>query len=177
MRRGALIVVILPVLHAHALSAQRSDSASVGCPVVSGLVATVTTNESPDSGVARAPRDTTAARAPLLQLDARHVIDTTWRFNIADRRWTRSYFAASVGAGWADGFGSGTAAGTTTAPDSAGRAGSHRWSACVGASIGMRDPTLVLHGARGVVHLRADVRPLARAGQAGDTTGQLRRLP
>ena len=162
--RAALVLLVAV---AASSAAQQGPPTNVGCPVSSGLVATVFTGDS-----TRARRDTNAAR-PLLKLDARHAIDTTWRFDIAERRWTRPYFGASIGAGWAEGFGGTAASGTTTAPDSA-RA--RRWSACAGVSIGMRDPTLVLRGARGVVHLRADVRSFRGHGSAGDSASQ-RRLP
>jgi hypothetical protein len=150
------------------VSGSAQDSTRAGCPVVSGLTATLSTG---------APRDSLSVlpgggpRVPVLRLDAQSVIDTVWRFDIAERRWTRPYFAASVGAGWA---GNARGSGMTTARDSSAANG---WSACVGASVGMRNPTLLLRGARGEVHLRADVRSLSRIGRgsARDTTSQPRR--
>jgi hypothetical protein len=103
---------------------------------------------------------------------ARVVIDTTWRFDVAERRWTRPSYEGSVGAEWTERSGARAWLGTTTAPDSA---GASRWRAHVGATVGMEEPTLVLRRAHGVVRLRVDLRPLARAGQRGDSAGQPRR--
>ena len=122
------------------------------CPVVNGLIATISTGDSTGA------RDTSNT---LLRLDARTIVDTTWRFNISERRWTRPYLVASVGAGWTGG---GSGSGMTTAPDS------RAWSACASAAVGMRDPTLVLRGARGLVRLRADLTSLSRLGARADSS-------
>jgi hypothetical protein len=163
MKRAAGVIMAfvcaLPVAVAHA-----QDSTRASCPVDNGLAVSFSTGDT-----ARSPaRD---QRAPGLTIDADNVIDTTWTFNIAERRWSRPYFTASVGAGWSS---DAKAVGTTTAPGSPNVKG---WSACVGVAIGMRNPTLVLRGARGLVHLRADVRSLSRIDRrsARDSTSQPRR--
>jgi hypothetical protein len=120
------------------------------CPVVNGLFASISTGDSAGERDTSRLRDTSNV---LLRVDSRMAIDTTWRFNISERRWTRPYLVASVGAGWA---GNGGASGMTTAPDS------RAWSACASAAVGMRDPTLTLRGARGLVRLRADLTSLSR---------------
>jgi hypothetical protein len=139
------------------VSAQQPDSAifdSAQCPVVSGLGLRLTTG---DSG---APR---TRATPVLSGD-RDLIDTTWRFDIVERRWNQPYLNALVGAGLAAGR---TASGTTGAADSA-----RSWSACAGAWIELHRVNLMLRGARGVVHLRTDLRSLRRAGMGSDTTTQ-----
>jgi hypothetical protein len=133
------------------------------CPVVNGFATTISTGNSMEM-----PPGTRRDSA-LFRVDARTVIDTVWRLNIAERRWTRQFLAASVGAGWS-GQRSGT--GTTTARDTS---AARTWSACASAAIGMRDPTLVVRGVRGLVRLRADVSPLSRLGLPRPDSSQQRR--
>jgi hypothetical protein len=167
MRRHVAVAFALSI-SIPIVSGSAQDSTRASCPVSNGLTATFSTG---------APRDSLSVlpgggpRVPVLRLDAQSVIDTVWRFDIAERSWTRPYFEASVGAGWA---GDARGFGMTTARDSSAAKG---WSACVGASVGMRNPTLMLRGARGEVHLRADVRSLSRIGRGPvkDTTVQPRR--
>jgi hypothetical protein len=85
---------------------------------------------------------------------SRLAIDTTWRFDVAERRWSRRSFGASIAAGLG---GTGGAA--------SGGSRDHWWL-CAGAAVGMQDPTLLVRGARGLVHLRADLTALAGAGGA-----------
>jgi hypothetical protein len=137
---------------------QAQDSVRPKCPVENGLVATFsagrTVSANPSKDSVREP--TPASMAPF---------DTTWRFDIAERRWSRPFFAASIGLGWTD---AGHALGTTTALDAF---SSRKSSACAGVAIGMRDPTLVLKGVRGTVRLRADARSLTRSrGSVKDST-------
>jgi hypothetical protein len=137
----------------------RPDSLRAQCPT-QGIVASVAPADSASRSASRVPRSNPGGAG---------LIDTTWRFDIALRQWSRPYFAASIGAGWT---GDETAAGTTSAPDAASKA-----KVCAGVAIDMRAPTLVLKGARGAVHLRADARALTGAGRraAGDSTRQPRR--
>jgi hypothetical protein len=155
----AAAILMLPV--ARAAGQQPAGS----CRVENGLAAAFSWGDS--AGVPTA-RDS-ASRG--LRLDARTTVDTVWRFDIAERRWTKPYFVGWVGAGWSGG---GSATGTTTAP---GSSNARSWSACANVAIEMRDPTLVLRGARGTVRLRADVSSLSRAGRGAraDTAGQPRR--
>jgi len=147
------------------------------------LVASRVLAQTPDPGLSRCPTnglglsvwsgDSASARdsgRALVRVDQREILDTVWRFDIAERRWSRPAFFATIGAGWSSAL---TATGMTTAP---GSPGGRAWHACAGVSIGMREPTLVLRGARGQVHLRADVRALSGVTRASrDTTSQPRR--
>jgi len=148
--------------------AQNATRAPVpfGCPVANGLVVQTSTDSTGISNpVARA-----APRSADLRIDADHVMDTVWTFNITERRWTRPYFTALIGAGFRSGARGG---GTTPAP---GSATGQAWSVCAAASVGMRNSTLTLRNARGTVHLRADVRALTDAARAvRDSAGRPRR--
>jgi hypothetical protein len=141
-------VLLAAALYGGRLLAQASRA----CPDRNGVAAAFTWGDS-----AGAPG---AAPSGRIHLDQRTVIDTVWRFQTAERRWTRAFFAGSIGAGWSGGM---RGTGTTTARDSV---GARTWSACASAAITMREPTLVLRGARGVVRLRANVGQLSRIGQA-----------
>lgn len=152
-------VAMVLVLACAGATAAAQQAPRAQCPVVNGIVATTSAG---DSTPAR--RDSTRG----LRIDATSIIDTTWTFDIRERRWSRPSFAASVGAGWSGGSSLTTARGMTTAPDSA---AGRDWSVCAAVSIGMREPTLVLRNARGTVHLRADVSALTRsASPARDST-------
>jgi hypothetical protein len=135
--------------------------ASRACPDRNGVTAAFTWGDS-----AGAP---SAVPSGQIRLDERTVIDTAWRFAIVERRWTRAFFEGAIGAGWMGGT---RGTGTTTARDSV---GARTWSACASAAITMREPTLVLRGARGVVRLRADVGQLSRLGQARPDSSRQRR--
>jgi hypothetical protein len=74
--------------------------------------------------------------------------DTVLRFDVAARTWTWPYLLAHVGLSCQ---GAQVTVGTTTAPDTTSRDRDHY---CVGAVIEMRNSTLTLRGARGVVHVR-----------------------
>ena len=82
------------------------------------------------------------------QAAAGAVSDTVIRFNVVARTWTWPYLFAHVGLSCRGGH---VEVGTTTAPDSAAK---DRDRYCAGALIEMRNSTLTLHGARGVVHVR-----------------------
>jgi len=72
--------------------------------------------------------------------------DTVLTFDFAERKWSRTDFAAMVDVGWASDD-------------------RRRFSVCAGVSVEMPDATLVVRGARGTVHFRAslDRLTLARA--------------
>jgi hypothetical protein len=129
-----------------AFAARGQDSTRASCPVVDGLSITLST-DSTNPGRAVSPRG--------FRLDARNTIDTTWTFDVRERTWTQPYLVASVGLGWSGGE---SVTGMTTAD----RSQAKGWSACAGAAVGMRNVTLMLRGAHGVVHLRADLRSLSR---------------
>jgi hypothetical protein len=88
--------------------------------------------------------------------------DTVIRFDVASRTWTWPYLLAHVGMSCR---GREVMAGTTTAPDTAAQS---RERYCAGAVIEMRHSTLMLRGARGVVHVRINRVPT-------DSTRQPRR--
>ena len=89
---------------------------------------------SPTLGIAQAPAAT--------------VTDTVIRFDVALRTWTWPYLLAHAGLNCRHGE---VMAGTTTAPDTTARS---RQGYCAGAVIEMRNATLMLRGARGVMHVR-----------------------
>jgi hypothetical protein len=159
MTRVMILLTMLGAIEAGAQVVPRS-----ACPMVNGIAASVSTTDS--SAGAR-------ANSVGYPVDGRSAIDTTWTFDIRERTWTRPLFAASVGLGLTGGSAANAASGTTTAPDSA---AARSWNVCAAASVGMRNPTLTLRGARGTVHLRADVSALKGAGRAvQDTTSRPRR--
>ena len=93
------------------------------------------------------------ASSPKLVLDSRTTIDTTIAFDIDDKQWTRPQLVAEVAAG----VSGGASAGAFPRPGTGARG---PWHACVGVLVGMRQPTLVLRGVRGQVHLEVDLSPL-----------------
>jgi len=118
--------------------AQVSRAATAGsatdCPVVGGVRVSVTAR---DTGRAAAPRE-------LVRVDRGTTVDTTFTFNVVERRWTFAELAASVAAGLTD---------STRG----------RWYLCAGAGAGLTRPTVVVRGVRGSVRLRASVAELSRA--------------
>lgn len=89
----------------------------------------------------------------IAQAPAAAVSDTVIRFDVASRTWTWPYLLAHVGLNCRGGE---VVAGTTTAPDTAAK-GRERY--CAGAVIEMRNSTLMLRGARGVVRVRINRAP------------------
>jgi hypothetical protein len=87
-------------------------------------------------------------------------LDTVIRFDLRERTWNWPYLAAHVGLGCQ---GQEVSIGTTTAPDSAFK---NRERLCAGALVEMRNSTLTLRNARGLVHVRVR-RSLTRG--AGDS--------
>jgi hypothetical protein len=104
----------------------------------------------------------TAPTVAAAQAAVPAVSDTVIRFHVASRTWTWPYLLAHVGLSCRDAT---VEIGTTTAPDTTAR---DRSRYCAGAVVEMRNSTLTLRGARGVVHVR-----LNRA--AFDSTTQPRR--
>ena len=84
----------------------------------------------------------------IAQTPAATVADTVLRFDVASRTWTWPYLLAHVGVSCRGGD---FVVGTTTAPDTATQ---RRDGYCAGAVIEMRNSTLMLQGARGVVRVR-----------------------
>jgi hypothetical protein len=147
-----VLTAVLPSAAQQTTSGPRSDSSGV-CPSVSGLVFQLFRGDT----ALRRGRDS-------VSLARREVIDTTWTFHVAERQWNQQRLAAVVGAGL---YGDAAVRGTTSAPDAA-----RTWSACVGARIDLGNVNLMLRGARGSVHLRADLRPLLHLERTADSTSQ-----
>ena len=122
---------MMVALAAPSLDAQ--DSRAGQCPIVGGVSVSVTAR---DSGTA-APRE-------LVRVDRNASVDTTFAFNVTERRWALAELAASVAAGVAD-----TVRG--------------KWYLCAGAGVGLIRPTLIVRGARGQVRIRASLAELSRA--------------
>jgi hypothetical protein len=151
--RCATCVALSLAIPAGAPEAQQAAPPPAGsaadCPVVGGVRVSVTAR---DTGrAAGAPRE-------LARIDRRAVVDTTFTFDVAERRWVLAELAASVAAGLAD-----TARG--------------RWYLCAGGAVGLRRPTLVVRGARGQIRLRASVDAPSRALGPGQTESGRQHTP
>lgn len=130
------------------VGAQSSPASPGGsatdCPVIGGVRVSVTA------------RDTAGAPLrELVRIDRSASVDTTFRFDVSERRWILSSLAASAAAGLTD---------TTRG----------RWYFCAGAAVGLTRPTLVIRGARGVVRLRASLAELSRALERSRATDRSR---
>lgn len=112
-----------------------------------------------------------AVRASAQQTPGVPARDTVIRFAVASRTWQWPYLSAHVGLSCHP---NDAVAGTTTAPDTA---GADRNSYCAGALIEMRNSTLTLRGAQGIVHLRVERAPrgTVRPPAGTDSTGIPRR--
>ena len=140
---SALLATVVPA----ALSAQDSTSTMArGCAVLNGIRFAANWGDSTD------------ARDRLRLGNGRTTIDTTFRFDVAEKSWTRPSLDAMVAAG---------ASGRTTPP----------WHACVGITLAMQQPTIVLRGVRGELHLKVDLTALSRiqGSGLGDSTNRTRR--
>jgi hypothetical protein len=141
----------LTVAAADAFGQAPTDSLlAVACPPGSGLVVRTDVG-APAMDSARAGSMQTPTRPATP--DRALPVDTTFTFDIAERTWTRSYFAASLALGL--GEEAGTTAATSRGP----------WRACVGAAVLMLRPTITLRGVSGRVRLRADAGALTSAGR------------
>ena len=149
--RRILIVPYLTMLAAP-LGAQTSsgstDSASTACLVLNGIRIGADWGDSTNTSGAR--RDT-SNRAGHFRVGGA-TLDTTFTFDVAERSWSRSSMTAYVAGGV-----SGRSRNAASAGDP--RAG---WHACAGITLGMQQPTLVLRGVRGQLHLKVDLTPLTR---------------
>jgi hypothetical protein len=142
----AILLAVAKPAGAQVAGAPATDTAT-DCPVVGGVRASVTAR---DTGRA-VPRE-------LVRVDRRTSVDTTFTFDVGERRWNFASLAASVAAGLAD-----TVRG--------------RWYLCAGAAVGLTRPTIVVRGARGEVRVRASLAQLSRALQPSRPTGRPRTPP
>lgn len=129
-------------------TAARADSSSSACVVLNGIRIGADWGDS--TGTSATRRDT-SNRAGRFRVGGT-TIDTTFTFDVAERSWSRSSMTAYVAGG---------VSGRTRNAASTGdpRAG---WHACAGITLAMQQPTLVLRGVRGRVHLKVDLTPLTR---------------
>lgn len=126
-----LVVVVAPAASGQGSRAVPRSAAE--CPVVGGVAASVTV------------RDTAGGPSrDILRVERNTSIDTTFTFNVVERRWAPAELAASAAAGLADSV-------------------RGKWYLCAGAGVGLSRPTLVVRGARGQVRLRASLADLSRA--------------
>jgi hypothetical protein len=125
-----------------------ADSASNACLVLNGIRIGADWGDS--SGVSAARRDT-RNRAGQFRLGGT-TIDTTFTFDVAERSWSRPSMTAYVAGGVS---GRSRNAASATNPGAG-------WHACAGITLGMQQPTLVMRGVRGQVHLKVDLTPLTR---------------
>jgi len=150
MRRARLAACL--TMLAAPLAAQTgtpaADSGATACLVLNGI--RIGADWADSTGTARARRDT-SNRAGRFRIGGT-TIDTTFSFDVTERTWSRPSMTAYV------------AAGVSGHPRSAAAASDARagWHACAGVTLGMQQPTLVLRGVRGQLHLKVDLTPLTR---------------
>src|SRR5919198_3210130 len=139
------------------LAASDSAGGQSACLVLNGIRIGATWGDSTGPGTPAA--DTGRG----FRLDGRTTLDTVLTFDVAERRWMRSSLLAYV----AGGVSGTTRAAAPGAPAASGpRSG---WHACVGATLAMQRPTIVLRGVRGQLHFKVDLTPLTRI--PGSTLG------
>ena len=150
MRRGAVVLCL--TMMAASLGAQTmptsAEPGSTACVVLNGIRIGADWG---DSSVATGARRDSSSRAGRFQVGGT-TVDTTFTFDVAQRSWSRSSMTAYV------------AGGVSGRSRNAARAGDPRaeWHACAGITLGMQQPTLVLRGVRGQLHLKVDLTPLTR---------------
>jgi|1185.fasta_scaffold03268_3 hypothetical protein len=143
---ACLTMLALPV-GAQATTA-ATDSGSTTCLVLNGIRIGADWGDSTNGSRARSD---SSNRAGGFQLRGT-TVDTTLTFDVAEQSWSRSSLRAYVAGGV-----SGRARNAATAGNP--RAG---WYACAGITLGMQQPTLVMRGVHGQMHLKVDLTPLTR---------------
>jgi len=145
-RLAACLTILAAPLGAQTASAP-ADSGSA-CLVLNGIRIGADWGDSTGTSATRGDTRNRAGRFRL----AGTTIDTTFTFDVAERRWSRSSMTAYV------------AGGVSGRSRSAANAADPRavWHACAGITLGMQQPTLVLRGVRGQLHLKVDLTPLTR---------------
>jgi hypothetical protein len=122
------------------------DSASRACLVLNGIRIGADWGDSVGTG---ARTDTSRGG---FRLGGSALLDTTLTFDVANRTWSRSSLTAYVAGGV-----SGRTRDAAAAPDPR-----SSWHACVGITLAMQQPTLVMRGVHGQMHLKIDLTPLTR---------------
>lgn len=163
MTTGSLCVLGLcltsAVVPLGAQTARTTDSTAGACVVLNGIRIgadwgdSATTGARPDS-----------SRRGGFRLGGTTTLDTTLTFDVTNRTWSRSSLTAYVAGGV-----SGRTRSASAANDP--RSG---WHACVGITLAMQQPTLVMRGVHGQMHLKIDLTPLTRLPGAtlGDSSRQ-----
>ena len=157
---SACLTMIAMPLGAQAASAP-TDSGTTACLVLNGIRLGADWG---DSAAAAGVRRDSTNRAGRFQIGGT-TLDTTLTFDVAERSWSRSSLTAYVAGGV-----SGRARNVANA--AGGRAG---WHVCAGVTLGMQQPTLVMRGVHGQLHLKVDLTPLTRL--PGATLDSLRQNP
>lgn len=161
-RRHAVLAVLcltVATLPARAQTATAPpDSASPACIVLNGIRIAADWGDS--AGSAARPDSSRGG----FRLRGGATLDTTLTFDVTNRTWSRSSLTAYVAGGV-----SGRTRNATAASDP--RSG---WHACVGITLAMQQPTLVMRGVHGQMHLKIDLTPLTRIPGAtlGDSSRQ-----
>ena len=170
LRAVALSGAMLGFCAGQPLGAQQRDSTLSDCRGFNGIYVDVWW------GGTGAVGDTsrTSADSGGFRFDGRRTVDTTLTFNVAERTWTRPSVTAVVLAGASSTGASRAGTGTTAAGSGTARRG---WHVCTGATITGHQPTLVLRGVRGQMHLKVDLTALAGipGGGLSDSTRLERR--
>jgi len=129
------------------LATPAADSSGSACVVLSGIRIGADWGDSLGAG----RTDTSQGRGGF-RLGGGTTIDTTFNFNISERRWSRPSLTAFVAGGVSG----------RTRNASASNDPRSRWHACVGVTLAMQRPTLVLRGVQGQVHFKVDLTQLTR---------------
>jgi hypothetical protein len=149
MKRLGLLAGCLTIYGAPLVAqapAASADSAPNACPVLNGIRIGADWGDS--STTSRADSN----RRGSFRLGGGTTIDTTLTFDVTNQTWSRSSLTAYVAGGV-----SGRTRSATTATDPR-----SSWHACVGITLGMQQPTIVMHGVHGQLHLKIDLTPLTR---------------
>ena len=147
------------VVPLHAQTTPTTDSGSGACVVLNGIRIGADWGDSVTTG-ARSD----SSRRGGFRLGGTSTLDTTLTFDVTNRTWSRSSLTAYVAGGVS---GRTRAANAMNDPRS-------RWHACVGITLAMQQPTLVMRGVHGQMHLKIDLTPLTRLPGAtlGDSSRQ-----
>ena len=157
LQRACFAVLIPTILGTPALSFGQESGGSQ-CPPQSGVFISSTSRGNADN----------SAQSRAISLS--NVVDTSWAFNVAQRSWQVAQLDASIVASLSNA----QSPGTSGASAFRSRGPLH---ACIGIGITMDQPTLVMTGVSGQVHLQADITSLLRSFDAATKaiTGETRR--
>ena len=154
---GALCLTVVGAPLCAQTASMATDSTSRACVVLNGI----RIGADWDDSVASGARPDSSRRGGF-RLSGTTTIDTTLTFDVTNRTWSRSSLTAYVAGG---------VGGRARSSLPSSNAGSS-WHACVGITLAMQQPTLVMRGVRGQMHLKIDLTPLTRISGAtlGDSS-------